>query len=278
MVKQLIQRRSFFLLLFVLLSYGSVEAQIVLPHEFEAMEGTVYESAALGSATQTAQAVYGQRVLLEAGIFGGARITGISFRADQSSMPPVGFLEDYQIRMATSLNPPGQLDPVFSVNRGPDFLVARAGPLMLDGSEYPVGESPNEFGTVIHFDMPFDYWGGDLLLEYTHTEIDPCKFEPDCLEESNADAAVNVANVQINFGLGYDVDQATFFEIGACTIVRLEFVILGDMNCDGVLSLLDVAAFVESIVLGEYDVKGDINNDGTNDLLDIGPFVELLAN
>ena len=53
--------------------------------------------------------------------------------------------------------------------------------------------------------------------------------------------------------------------------------LLGDINCDGAISLLDVAPFVELISSDEFFDKADINQDGSVDLLDIEPFINLLA-
>ena len=53
--------------------------------------------------------------------------------------------------------------------------------------------------------------------------------------------------------------------------------ILGDVNCDGNVNLLDVAPFVEAISTGDFSVKSDVNQDGFVNLLDVAPFVDLLA-
>ena len=52
---------------------------------------------------------------------------------------------------------------------------------------------------------------------------------------------------------------------------------LGDVNCDGVVDLLDVGPFVDLITENEFSVKADINLDGAVTLLDVGPFVALLT-
>ena len=54
-------------------------------------------------------------------------------------------------------------------------------------------------------------------------------------------------------------------------------VLVGDVNCDGEINLLDVAPFVDLISTGGFSAKADINGDGTVDLLDVTPFVDLLA-
>ncbi len=52
---------------------------------------------------------------------------------------------------------------------------------------------------------------------------------------------------------------------------------LGDINCDGAVNLLDVSPFVNLITAGQFNAKGDINGDGLVNLLDVSPFVALLS-
>ena len=54
-------------------------------------------------------------------------------------------------------------------------------------------------------------------------------------------------------------------------------VLLGDMNFDGVVDLIDIGPFVQLISSGNFMANGDINEDGAIDLNDIAPFVELLT-
>jgi len=53
---------------------------------------------------------------------------------------------------------------------------------------------------------------------------------------------------------------------------------IGDLNSDGLISLLDVAPFVAQLSNEEYDALADTNQDGDVNLLDIQPFVDLLTN
>lgn len=53
--------------------------------------------------------------------------------------------------------------------------------------------------------------------------------------------------------------------------------ILGDINCDGVVNLLDVGPFVDAVSNGVVDPKADINEDGSDNLLDVAGFIELLS-
>ncbi len=52
--------------------------------------------------------------------------------------------------------------------------------------------------------------------------------------------------------------------------------LLGDVNLDGAVNLLDVAPFVDLISNSEFQLEADINMDGNVDLLDVGPFIDLL--
>lgn len=58
---------------------------------------------------------------------------------------------------------------------------------------------------------------------------------------------------------------------------ELPTVVLGDVNLDGVVNLLDVQPFVNLLVSGGYQIQADINQDGVVNLLDVAPFVDLLT-
>ena len=51
--------------------------------------------------------------------------------------------------------------------------------------------------------------------------------------------------------------------------------VLGDVNCDGELNLLDVGPFVAAVGAGLYSEKADINADGEVNLLDVDLFIAL---
>ena len=53
--------------------------------------------------------------------------------------------------------------------------------------------------------------------------------------------------------------------------------LLGDINGDGAVNLLDVNPFVELIANGKFDKAADINGDGAVNLLDVDGFVALLG-
>ena len=55
-------------------------------------------------------------------------------------------------------------------------------------------------------------------------------------------------------------------------------VLIGDINRDGAVDLLDVQPFVTVLVNMQFQAEADINGDCSVDLLDVQPFVELLMN
>ena len=63
----------------------------------------------------------------------------------------------------------------------------------------------------------------------------------------------------------------------AAVVEAMSMIVLGDMNGDGTVDLLDVAPFVAAISSGEYIEQADINQDGSVDLLDVSAFIDLLA-
>lgn len=54
-------------------------------------------------------------------------------------------------------------------------------------------------------------------------------------------------------------------------------VLLGDVNRDGDVNLLDVEAFLDVLSTGGCNAQADTNQDGSNDLLDVNSFVAILA-
>ena len=56
-----------------------------------------------------------------------------------------------------------------------------------------------------------------------------------------------------------------------------DVILLGDVNLDGAVNLLDVSAFVDLLSRGDFQAEADINQDGVVNLLDVAPFVDLLT-
>ena len=56
-----------------------------------------------------------------------------------------------------------------------------------------------------------------------------------------------------------------------------EAVLLGDVNVDGFVNLLDVDFFIDRLGTGTFQAEADCNEDGEVNLLDIDPFITILA-
>lgn len=148
---------------------------------------------------------------------------------------------------------------------------------------------PDELSTSARFDeiMPLQLIAkpgstvatvsGELLLtEYDRLDIFEPIFEPiplaspfGSLVPFSAELTIENSTWQLD-----TFEQAFAFNLtGQIDLTML----LGDVNCDGVVDLLDVTPFVDAISTGVFDSKADVNRDGVVDLLDVGPFVALLS-
>ena len=93
-----------------------------------------------------------------------------------------------------------------------------------------------------------------------------------------------IVNYQPDFGyngadsFSYRVkdNSGAYSNIATVSICIGEFM-LGDINQDGSVDLLDVSPFVNLLSTGKFQVEADINQDGLVDLLDVAPFVGLLT-
>lgn len=77
----------------------------------------------------------------------------------------------------------------------------------------------------------------------------------------------------------YALDLRGEFGFGGFTSFWNEFdlILVGDVNCDGVINLLDVDPFIDAIVNDFPEPKADVNMDGSDDLMDVVDFVQLLV-
>ena len=73
----------------------------------------------------------------------------------------------------------------------------------------------------------------------------------------------------INGGVG---ENGNLIDEGYC---EASFTV-GDMNLDGVVSLLDVNLFVDALSQAYYNPLADMNSDDQNSLLDVQPFIDAL--
>ena len=120
-------------------------------------------------------------------------------------------------------------------------------------------------------------------------------FEPTILHQDNLIGSPflsgNQYQASIDLADGYDFIYVGFRSRGNRAGVRVDNVLLtgnlndanecgllGDVNRDGSINLLDVQPFIAAVGSGTYDPTADINADGVLNLLDVEPFISLLGN
>ncbi|MEX0885904.1 MAG: hypothetical protein WD009_05645 [Phycisphaeraceae bacterium] len=111
-------------------------------------------------------------------------------------------------------------------------------------------------------------------------------FEPDLFDMFTILTAGQVINTFVHVDQS-DVPAANVFHVHYNPAdVMLTYLLLGDMNLDGVVDAIDVAPFVLALTdplayEATYGIGpgfvGDINRDGDFDAIDVSPFVELLV-
>ena len=67
------------------------------------------------------------------------------------------------------------------------------------------------------------------------------------------------------------------YNIDNIVVVSMAPIILGDINQDGLVNLLDVEPFIGVINSGTFQSEADCNEDGVVNLLDVEPFIALLS-
>ena len=127
--------------------------------------------------------------------------------------------------------------------------------------------NPNSFINQWDF-LTFDIvYFGDFLYAFSGTDnLGPTQL----LKINPVDGSIAATLKLQNTG---GVPSTTFFGIARTKNSPL----LGDINLDGVVSLLDVEPFVNVLISGIFQLEADVNTDNRVDLLDVGPFVDLLS-
>ena len=54
------------------------------------------------------------------------------------------------------------------------------------------------------------------------------------------------------------------------------FIIIGDINSDGIINILDIVQIVNLVLTSEYNETADLNSDGVVDVLDIVQIVNII--
>lgn len=101
--------------------------------------------------------------------------------------------------------------------------------------------------------------------------------------EADIDTSVNVFGVELASSArpdegheGFEITPNTDLALTVEVVNNSAGVILGDINGDSVVDLLDVNPFIQLLLDSEFNAAGDFNGDGVLDLLDINGFVDAI--
>ena len=130
--------------------------------------------------------------------------------------------------------------------------VTFADPESIVGVRFFIGEGNGEFEEVV----------------YEDSESDSRIMHDIAAADFNGDGIVDLACVRA---------RKSIVEVLVLIAQHAPHALIGDINLDGIINLLDVLPFVELLTNARFQMEADINQDGVVDLLDVAPFVDLLA-
>ena len=149
------------------------------------------------------------------------------------------------------------VDPLFVDPLGPDGMVATG------DEDFSLQAGSPAIDAASNLLVPTDMFDVDEDLDVGE------QFPIDLLGENRFQDAP--ATDDSGFGPAPVVDMGAIeFQVGSK-------ILLGDVNLDGVVNLLDVAPFIDRIALGVFQGEADTNEDGVVNLLDVEPFIAILA-
>lgn len=127
---------------------------------------------------------------------------------------------------------------------------------------------------LVELDDPFGFAGGSAVFDLADAGQTP-------FDALGAQLSVSGDTLSVQLPINLSIDATPDFSVVATASVVLngELVpfLLGDINCDGEVNLLDVNPFIGLLTTDPFNAKGDLNQDGEINLLDVDPFVKLLS-
>ena len=138
--------------------------------------------------------------------------------------------------------------------------------------------------------------GSDYYFDIVNTKINNGETKPlNLMVQGDINGEVNVlvdgipddVTIKVNGVIENDVFPILLDDTGMTSVLievsRNQDVIMGDLNNDGVVNILDILALVQ-IVIGNKEATsyqlsvGDLNNDGVVNILDILALVQIVIN
>ena len=77
---------------------------------------------------------------------------------------------------------------------------------------------------------------------------------------------------------GGPINQYNLEQGGQLLLLKKQNYLLGDVNLDGIINILDIIATVNFILNNEYNVSADLNDDSIINVLDIIELVNIIMN
>ena len=218
------------------------------------------------------------------------------------TVQPGGVLRDNFAVVGATLNVDGGIvgniaeafDSVVNISAGTIGYVFRAYNSELNISGGTIGDAFNARSSVLNIsggtlESPFRAFDSEVNITGTEFFIDGLG-----LDNLQPGEAFTVTNRDVTLSglladgepFSIDLNSATqarmdFFDPGTTITVTLDApaadVILGDVNQDGVVSFMDIAAFISVLAAAIFLEEADCNLDGEVNFLDIQSFVAILS-
>ena len=239
-------KRSILLVGVLLVATGAqAQSLVTVPNANAAVEGSNGLNTMIQSQARTLQTIISASELTT--VLNG-QITGLTFRLNSSELaaqPSVNVnFSNYDIYLGQAATTPTTISNTFANN----YVLGtktqmRSGALSLASGYFPrtnpVG--PNDFAAIIGFNLSggnYNYTGGDLLIELTHTGNGATNFGLDAQASSAQVAAVGSIGYNAALADGVNSFQGTFL----APVMRLQFTPAAAPE-PGTFALLALGAF-----------------------------------
>ena len=229
-----------------------------------------FEIVAIADATVESNGVNGQEILhdeesIRTSMSGGSNICDGLYEFDLSILPAGATITSATLNLRTSnliTNTNSESEVEFFVLTGNGVLE------IADQGAAATSVATEIFATGTPADT-------DLEVDFTSVAV-----LNSVISDGNSDDYLTVRTETENFVLFlvHSLESTDTAAVPASlTITFTDGFLLGDVNRDCSVNLLDVDPFIQALSSGTYVAQADVNEDGQVDLLDVAPFIEILS-
>jgi hypothetical protein len=165
----------------------------VVPNDRENTAGNATFLGPLASAARTYQLLIDDTQLTG---LAGQQLSGITWRLSSSATANFPAADSnfasFDVRLSDSVDPVNR-SLTFANNVVGAQTLVRSGPLTIPAGSFPATTAPHPFGMVINFDTPYNYTGGNLLIELRHTGLVGGSSSVDAISTSTAPYGTGVS-------------------------------------------------------------------------------------